>query len=78
MDDLVPTEDKIEWAAKLLCNHRSVGPLGMRADHLKGWLAAARKKEKEEAVAGEEKTEGNRGGGGVYGTYGGVQLGEGG
>ena len=35
----------------------------MRAEHLKGWLATARKKEKEEAAAGKEKTEGNRGGG---------------
>ena len=36
----------------------------------------ARKKEKEEAAGGEENMEVNRGGmgGGVYGTYGGVQL----
>ena len=34
----------------------------MRAGHLKGWLAAARKKEKEEAEAGEETEESNRGG----------------
>ena len=44
VDDLVPTEDKIEWAAKRLQNHRSGGPSGMRAEHLKGWLTEVRKK----------------------------------
>ena len=35
----------------------------MWSEHLKGWLAAAWNKEKEEAAVGEEKTEGNRDGG---------------
>ena len=64
VDDSVPTEDKIEWAVKLLHNHRPGRPSGMRAKQLKGWLALAWKKEKEEAVAGEENTEGNMGRGG--------------
>ena len=56
---------------KRLRNHRPRGRLGVRVEHLKGWLAAGQKKENEEAAAGEEETEGNRGG---VGTYGGVQL----
>ena len=58
---MIPIEDEIEWTAKRLRNHRSGGPLGVRAEHLKGWLAAARKKEKEEAAGGEETEERNRG-----------------
>ena len=38
-------EDDIKWAVKWLQNHRSEGPSGIRADHLKGWLAEARKEE---------------------------------
>ena len=65
MDDSVPTEDDIEWVVKLLRNHRSRGPTGMQAKHLKRWMAAARKAAKEETVVGGETTEGkNRGGGG--------------
>ena len=52
MDDSVTMEDEIGWAVKRLHNHCSGGTLGMRAEHLKGWLAAARKKYKEEAAAG--------------------------
>ena len=33
VDDSVPTEDKIEWAVKLLHNHRPGRPLGMRASN---------------------------------------------
>ena len=62
VDNLVPTEDEIKKAVKRLCNHRSRVPLGMRSNHLKGGLAATRKTEKEEAEAGEEITESNRGG----------------
>ena len=51
VDDLVPTEDEIEWAVKRLQNHRSGGPSGMQAKHLKGWIAAAKRKEREEAAA---------------------------
>ena len=46
---MVTTEDDIEWAVTRLCNHCSGGPSRMRAEHLKGWLAAVRKKEREEA-----------------------------
>ena len=49
VDDLVPKEDKIEWAVKRLQNHRSGEPSGIQAEHLKGWLAEAGKKEREEA-----------------------------
>ena len=52
VDNLVPTEDEIQWAVKRLRNHRSRGPPGMRAEHLKRWLAAARKAAKEETAAG--------------------------
>ena len=54
MDDSIPTEDEIEWAAKRLQNHRSGGHSRMRAEHLKGWLAAAKRKEREEAAAEKE------------------------
>ena len=65
----VPTEENIEWSAKRLHNRRPGGPSEMRA----------RKKAKEEAAAGEETTEGNRGGDyRVCGVYRGVQLREGG
>ena len=35
VDELVPTEDEIEWAVKQLRNHRSGTPSGIRADQLK-------------------------------------------
>ena len=54
VEDLVPTEDNIEWAVKRLQNHCSGGPSGIRAKHLKGWLAAARKKENEAAAAKQD------------------------
>ena len=53
VDDSVPKEDNIEWAVKRLRNHRSRGLLRMRAEHMKRWLAAARKAAKEEKGAGE-------------------------
>ena len=62
VDASVPTDDKIEWAVKRLQNHRSGGPLGMRSEHLKGWLEALRKKENKEAELGEDMTDNNRGG----------------
>ena len=37
---LVPTEDVIEWTVTRLRNNRSGGPSGMRAEHLKRWLAS--------------------------------------
>ena len=58
MNDSVPTEDKIEWVVKHLRNHRSRGPSGMRAEHLKRWLAAGREVAKDKTMAGEETTDG--------------------
>ena len=43
VDDSVPTEDEIEEAVKKLRRNRSGGPSGMRAEHLKGWLAASKR-----------------------------------
>ena len=51
LDDSVPREDKIKWTVKRLQNHRSGGPSGMRSDHLKLWLASAKRKEREKEVA---------------------------
>ena len=56
VEDLVPTEDEIEWAVMRLRNHRSGGPSGMRAEHLKRWLATAQKDEKEKAEKDEATT----------------------
>ena len=41
VDDLVPTEDEIEDAVKNLRKNGLGGASGMRAEHLKGWLAAS-------------------------------------
>ena len=54
VEDSVPTEDDIEWEVKRLLNHYSGGASGMWAEHLKGWLVAVRKKEKEAAAAKQE------------------------
>ena len=43
IDDSVPTEDEVVEAVKKLRRNRSGGPLGIRAEHVKGWLAAARR-----------------------------------
>ena len=51
VDDLVPTEDELEWLVTQLCNHRSGGSSGMRAEHLKRWLATAQKAKKAETEA---------------------------
>ena len=50
VDDLETTEDDTDWAVTCLQSHLSGGTSWMRAEHLKGWLSEARKKEKEEAV----------------------------
>ena len=42
VDDSVPMEDKIAEAVKKLRRNRSGGPLGILAEHLKGWLTAAK------------------------------------
>ena len=38
--DKVPDEGEIEWGVKRLRNNHSGGTSRMRAEHLKGWLAA--------------------------------------
>ena len=43
VEDGVPEEGEVEWAVKRLQNNRAGGPLRMRAEDLKGWLAAARR-----------------------------------
>ena len=76
IDDSEPTEDEVEAAVKKLRRNRSGGPLRIRAEHVKGWLAAARRRgmaeEKGKAKTateeeGEElrirRTLGERGGG---------------
>ena len=56
---LVPTEDEIKWAVTQLRNHHTRVPSRIWSKHLKGWLAAAREKGREEAVADQENpTEG--------------------
>ena len=47
VEDGVPTEAEIEWAVKHLRNNRAGGPSRMRAEDLKGWLAATRRGDKE-------------------------------
>ena len=54
VDDSVPTEEEIDWAVPRLRNNGSGGPSGMRAEHLKWWLAVARNNEREEAVVEQE------------------------
>ena len=56
INDSVPTEDEIAEAVKKLRRNRSGGPSRIRAEHLKGWLTAAKRWELAEEK-GEEKTE---------------------
>ena len=51
VEDGVPTEAEVEWAVKRLRNNRARGPSRMRAEDLKGWLAAARRGENERETA---------------------------
>ena len=51
VEDGVPTEAEVEWAVKRLRNNRAGGPSRMRAEDLKGWLAAARRGDKERETA---------------------------
>ena len=62
IDDLVPTEDEIAEAVKKLRRNRSGGPSRIRAEHQKGWLAAAKRGGLAEDK-GEEKTEAEEEGG---------------
>ena len=43
IDDSVPTEDEIAEAVTKFGRNRSGGPSRIRAEHLKGWLAAAKR-----------------------------------
>ena len=60
IDDSVPTEEEIAAAVKKLRRNRSGGAPRIRAEHLKGWLTAAKKggvaeeKEKKKTEAEEE------------------------
>ena len=60
VEDKVPDEGEIEWAVKRLRNNRSGGPSRMRAEDLKGWLAAARQGEKEREAATKDGGGGER------------------
>ena len=60
VEDGVPTEAEVEWAVKRLQNNRAGGPSRMQAEDLKGWLAAARRGDKER----ETKTKDGSDGGG--------------
>ena len=66
INDSVPTEDEIAEAVKKLRRNRLGGPLRIRADHLKGWLAAANRGRLAEEK-GEEKTEAEEEGGELWG-----------
>ena len=63
VEDAVPEEGKIEWAVKRLRNNRSGGPSWMRAEHIKGWLAAVRRAEKGETADTEKGDRAHKGGG---------------
>ena len=56
INDSVPTEDEIAEAVTKLRRKRLGGPSRIRAEHLKGWLAAAKRGGLAEEK-GEEKTE---------------------
>ena len=55
VEDRVPEEGDIEWAVKRLQNNRAGGPSRMQAEDLKGWLAAARRGEKEGEIAVKDR-----------------------
>ena len=56
IDNSVPTEDEITEAVTKLRRNQSGGPSRIRAEHLKGWLAAAKRGGLAEEK-GKEKTE---------------------
>ena len=58
-------EDKIEVAVKKLRRNRSGEPSGMRAEHLKGWIAASNRGKLAEEK-GEENTEEEEEGGELW------------
>ena len=51
VEDGLPEKGEIEWEVKRLRNNRSGGALRMRAEDLKGWLAAAWRGEKKGETA---------------------------
>ena len=59
IDTIIDTKN-IEWAVKRLLNNRTGGGSQMRAEHLNGWLAAARRGQKGETTdkdgGGQENT----------------------
>ena len=54
VEDGVPDEGEIEWAVKRLRNNRAGGASRMRAEDLKGWFAAAWRREKKRENADKE------------------------
>ena len=58
----MPTEDEIKEPVKNLLRNRSGGQSVMRAEHLKGWLAASKQKKREAAEEGEGNTDDEEGG----------------
>ena len=65
VDDPVPKEDEIAKAVKKLRRNRSGGASGMRAEHLKGWIAASNRGKMAEEK-GEEKTDAEEEGGDLW------------
>ena len=65
--DSVPTEDEIVEAVKKLWRNRAGGPSKIRAEHLKGWLAAAKRRELAEEKV-KDNTEAEEEGGELWGT----------
>ena len=63
----MPEEGEIEWVVKRLRNNRSGGLSRMQAEHIKGWLAAARRSDKGETTEaeGEKRATGTEKGGPV-------------
>ena len=47
VDDLAPTEEKIEWVVRSLRANHSSAPPGIRAEQLQQWLQEAQKEEEE-------------------------------
>ena len=66
INDSVPTEDNIAEAVTKLRRNRSGGPSRIRSEHLKGWLAAAKRGGPAEEK-GEEKTDVEEEGGEPWG-----------
>ena len=58
VDDSVPTEDYIKGAVKQLRRNRSRGLSRMRAEHLKGWFAASKRRKREAAEEGKGTMDG--------------------